>query len=70
MKKSTIGKFTIIASTMVPEGCIFFCHPDDEHELVSAIRLIEKMPMDAKQRKDVQAFLLKELTSQLKTVKS
>lgn len=68
MKKSTIGKFVIYASDMVPDGCIFFCHPDDEQIVVEAIKMIEDLPLDPERRKQVQEFMMKEMQKSLTPV--
>ncbi len=68
MKKTTIGKFIIYASEMVPDGCIFFVHPNDEQILVEALKMIEDLPLDADQRKAIQLFMMNEMKKQLKKV--
>ena len=70
MKKTTIGKFIVYASEMVPDGCIFFIHPNDEQILVEAIKMIEDLPLDADQRKVVQEFMMREMKKQLTKVEN
>ena len=66
MKKSTVGKFIIYASDMVPEGCIFFCHKDDEQILVEAIKMMEDLlSMDPELKKQAQEFMINEMQKAL-----
>ena len=68
MKKTTIGKFIIYASEIVPDGCIFFIHPNDEQVLIEAIKMIEDLPLDADQRKAIQSFMMTEMEKHLTKV--
>ncbi len=68
MKKSTIGKFVIYASEIVPDGCVFFVHPKDEQIVVDAIKMIEDLPLNADQRKAIQSFMMSEMKKQLTKV--
>lgn len=68
LEKSTIGKFVIYASDMVPEGCIFFCHPDDLQILIEAIKMMEDLPLDPKERKLAQEFMVNEMKKSLTPV--
>jgi len=68
VKKTTIGKFIIYASEIVPDGCIFFIHPNDEQVLIEAIKMIEDLPLDADQRKAIQSFMMTEMEKHLTKV--
>jgi len=70
VKKTTIGKFIIYASEIVPDGCIFFVHPNDEQILIEAIKMIESLPLDADQRKAIQLFMMTEMKKQLTKVEN
>ena len=70
MKRTTIGEFIIYASEMVPEGCIFFINPKDEDLLIEAMKIIEDLTsMNPEQKKQAQAFMLKEMKSHLTRIK-
>jgi len=61
VKKTTIGKFIVYASEMVPEGCIFFVHPKDEKILIEAFKMIEELPMLPEQKKAAQKIMMDEM---------
>ncbi|HEC60762.1 hypothetical protein LCGC14_0460710 [marine sediment metagenome] len=68
MKKTTIGKFVIYASEMVPDGCIFFVHPNDEQLVVEALKMMEDLPLDDDQRKAAKLLMMTEMKKQLTKV--
>lgn len=68
MKKTTIGKFIIHASEMVPDGCIFFVHPKDEQVLIEALKMMEELPLFPEQKKAAQKIMMDQMKKQLTKV--